>query len=149
MQRLGQTDHQEIVTMYSVHLRRSMIMQPARNITLTSLVLLMLLASGRLDSHVRAQETRGAAGLRAAADRLDRTVLPIQEPASPPSPSSTRGEVKAPQGAPNVVVVLINDMGFGQPGTFGGGIAMPTLDRLAAGGRRYNTFHTTALCSPT
>ena len=56
--------------------------------------------------------------------------------------------MKAPQGAPNVVIVLIDDLGFGQPSTCGG-VAMPTLDRLAAGGLRYNQFHTTALCSPT
>lgn len=57
--------------------------------------------------------------------------------------------MKAPKGAPNVVIVLIDDMGFGQPSTFGGPIAMPTLDRLANEGLRYNNFHVTALCSPT
>ena len=48
-----------------------------------------------------------------------------------------------------MLVVLIDDMGFGQPSTFGGPIHMPTADRLAKGGLRYNHFHTTALCSPT
>jgi arylsulfatase A-like enzyme len=58
--------------------------------------------------------------------------------------------VKAPKGAPNVVIVLIDDMGFGVPGsTFGGPVPMPTLDNLAQNGLRYNNFHTTALCSPT
>jgi arylsulfatase len=60
-----------------------------------------------------------------------------------------RFEVKAPAGAPNVVIVLIDDMGFGVPGSFGGPVAMPTLDGLAQNGLRYNNFHTTALCSPT
>ena len=60
-----------------------------------------------------------------------------------------RFEVKAPAGAPNVVIVLIDDMGFGATSTFGGPIPMPTLDRLAQSGLRYNNFHTTALCSPT
>ena len=58
-------------------------------------------------------------------------------------------EVKAPEGAPNVVIVLIDDMGFGVPSTFGGPVPMPTLDRLGRAGLRYNNFHTTALCSPT
>ncbi|HUL13109.1 MAG TPA: sulfatase-like hydrolase/transferase, partial [Methylococcaceae bacterium] len=93
----------------------------------------------------------------AATQKLDRTVLPIPEPKYPPireldarkAKAPPRFEVKAPEGAPNVVIVLIDDMGFGTPGTFGGPVAMPTLDRLAQEGLRYNNFHTTALCSPT
>ena len=57
--------------------------------------------------------------------------------------------VKAPAGAPNVVLILLDDSGFGQYSTFGGGIPAPTLDKLAAEGLKYNRFHTTALCSPT
>ena len=60
-----------------------------------------------------------------------------------------RFEVKPPPGAPNVIIFLIDDIGFGHPGTFGGEIPMPTLDKLASEGLRYNRFHTTALCSPT
>ncbi|MHC4249658.1 MAG: arylsulfatase, partial [Planctomycetota bacterium] len=60
-----------------------------------------------------------------------------------------RFEVKAPEGAPNVVIVLIDDIGFGASTGFGGAINTPTLDRLAKDGLRYNQFHTTALCSPT
>jgi len=52
-------------------------------------------------------------------------------------------------GAPNVVVVLLDDVGFGAAGTFGGPVPTPTLDRLAGLGLRYNAFHTTAICSPT
>jgi len=55
----------------------------------------------------------------------------------------------APPGAPNVLIVLIDDAGFGNPSTFGGPVHTPTLDRLAAQGLRYNRFHVTALCSPT
>ncbi|MFO0916422.1 MAG: arylsulfatase [Pirellulales bacterium] len=51
--------------------------------------------------------------------------------------------------APNILVVLIDDCGFGQMGTFGGGIPTPAMDRVAKNGLRYNRFHTTALCSPT
>ena len=54
-----------------------------------------------------------------------------------------------PDGAPNVVVVLLDDVGFGASSTFGGPVPTPALDRVAAAGLRYNQFHTTALCSPT
>src|SRR5262249_22903460 len=57
--------------------------------------------------------------------------------------------VKAPKGAPNILLVLLDDVGFGAPSTFGGPCATPILDKLAADGLRYNQFHTTALCSPT
>ncbi|MCI0333182.1 MAG: arylsulfatase [Planctomycetes bacterium] len=97
------------------------------------------------------------AGASLAADNLDRSVLPIHEPQ--PTTITTldardakappRFEVKAPEGAPNVVIVLIDDIGFGHSSAFGGPIRMPTLDRLANGGLKYNRFHTTALCSPT
>ncbi len=88
---------------------------------------------------------------------IDRTILPIKEPTYPESTvldardakAPPRFEVKAPAKAPNVVIVLIDDIGFGASSAFGGPINMPTLDRLAAGGLRYNRFHTTALCSPT
>jgi len=91
------------------------------------------------------------------AQSLDRSVLPIPDPSYPPitqldarnAVPPPRFEVKAPSGAPNVLIVLLDDMGFGQPSTFGGPINMPTLDRLAKGGLRYNEFHVTALCSPT
>jgi arylsulfatase A-like enzyme len=87
----------------------------------------------------------------------DRTVLPIPEPQYPHSTvldarkatPPPRFEVKAPADAPNVLIVLIDDMGFGQSGAFGGPINMPTVDRLANNGLRYNQFHTTALCAPT
>ncbi len=57
--------------------------------------------------------------------------------------------VKAPAGAPNVVWILIDDVGFGTAGTFGGPIQTPTFDTLAANGLRYTNFHTTAICAPT
>lgn len=59
------------------------------------------------------------------------------------------GDVRAPAGAPNIVVVLLDDAGFGAAGTFGGPVPTATFDRLANQGLRYNAFHTTALCSPT
>jgi len=86
----------------------------------------------------------------------DRTILPIPEPTTPHSTvfnarnatPPPRFEVKAPTNAPNVLIVLIDDMGFGQSSAFGGPIHMPTVERLANNGLRYNEFHTTALCSP-
>jgi arylsulfatase len=57
--------------------------------------------------------------------------------------------VQAPKGAPSIVLVLLDDCGFGQFSTFGGGVPSPTMDKLATEGLRYNRFHTTALCSPT
>lgn len=89
--------------------------------------------------------------------KLDRTVLPIQEPLLDPcttldvrnAKAPPPFQVKAPAQAPNVLIVLIDDMGFGQSSVFGGPIHMPTCEKLAHGGLKYNKFHTTALCSPT
>ena len=87
----------------------------------------------------------------------DRTFLP-----RPPQPfagvakrtlegsvASFAPPVNAPPSAPNILLVLIDDAGFGNPSTFGGPVATPTFDKLAAEGLRYNRFHVTALCSPT
>ena len=57
--------------------------------------------------------------------------------------------LRPPAGAPNVLVILLDDAGFGSSSTFGGPVNTPTFDRLAEGGLRYTRFHTTALCSPT
>lgn len=92
-----------------------------------------------------------------AAGALDRTVLPIPEPRRQTyteldarnAKAPARWDVKAPAGAPNVVVVLIDDMGFGASSAFGGPINMPTLEKVAKTGIKYNRFHTTSLCSPT
>ncbi|TYA52464.1 arylsulfatase [Formosa maritima] len=93
----------------------------------------------------------------ASTGEYDRTVLPIVRPKRPfyteldvrDVKAPPRFEVKAPKGAPNVVIVLIDDMGFGVTNAFGGPIEMPTMDKLADNGLRYNRFHTTALCAPT
>lgn len=88
---------------------------------------------------------------------IDRTKLPVAEPARPtyteldarnvtPPP---RFQVKAPAGAPNIIIILIDDLGFGAASPFGGPIATPTMESLAQEGLRYTDFHTTALCSPT
>jgi arylsulfatase A-like enzyme len=64
-------------------------------------------------------------------------------------PFAPREQLHAPEGAPNVLLILIDDMGFGAPSAFGGPCAMPAADALAEGGLRYSRFHTTAVCSPT
>jgi arylsulfatase A-like enzyme len=90
-------------------------------------------------------------------DGFDRSILPISEPVRPTykeldarnATALPRFEVKAPKGAPNVVLVLIDDMGFGVPETFGGPVTTPTMNMLAQNGLKYNRFHTTSLSSPT
>ena len=57
--------------------------------------------------------------------------------------------VRAKEGAPNVLVFLLDDVGFAQLGCYGSDIATPNINRLANGGLRYRDFHTTAICSPT
>ena len=57
--------------------------------------------------------------------------------------------LRPPAGAPNVLVILLDDVGFGASSAFGGPCQTPTVERLAAGGLKYNRFHTTALCAPT
>ena len=90
-------------------------------------------------------------------DGMDRSLLPIREPVRPKykeldvrnAAAPPRFEVKAPKGAPNVVIVLIDDMGFGVSEAFGGPISMPAMEKLGNNGLKYNTFHTTALSAPT
>jgi arylsulfatase A-like enzyme len=86
-----------------------------------------------------------------------RSRLPIPDPSfkgkigktfADSTPDFPQG-VTAPQGAPNVVLILLDDVGFGQPGTFGGPVPTPKIDQLAAQGLRFNRFHTTGICSPT
>jgi len=87
---------------------------------------------------------------------VDRTVLPLAEPNYPAiteldvrkATAPPLFQVKAPQGAPNVIVVLLDNLGFGATKPFGGLINMPTLERLAKNGLIYSNFHTAPLCSP-
>jgi arylsulfatase len=122
-------------------------MNETRAIHLITLLLAALLLAGCGE---KTQTPAASAG-------LDRTVLPIPEPKHDTiteldarnAKAPPRFEVTAPKGAPNVVIVLIDDIGFGHTSAFGGPISMPTLDRLSKNGLNYNRFHTTALCSPT
>ena len=92
-------------------------------------------------------------------ESIDRTVLPMPDPEFKGKITRTLKDskddwamlapVRAPLGAPNVLVVLIDDAGFGNPETFGGPVETPNLTRVADAGLRYNRFHVTAVCSPT
>jgi len=91
------------------------------------------------------------------AGAADRTVLPLSpEPFAgsigatyADSTPATQKPVQAPAGAPNVLLILTDDVGFAAASSFGGPVPTPALDRLAQTGLRYNRFHTTAMCSPT
>ena len=88
----------------------------------------------------------------------DRTVLPIPDPNFGGTVGRTLDTSvadwtiamtpSAPEGAPNVLLVLIDDAGFGNPSTFGGPVSTPNMSRVADEGLTYNRFHVTALCSP-
>jgi len=92
-------------------------------------------------------------------DRRERTVLPIPDraqatelPVDAKDPEATFPPiepVRPPEGAPNVLVILLDDVGFSASSAFGGPCSTPTAERLAANGLRYSRFHTTALCAPT
>jgi arylsulfatase A-like enzyme len=92
-------------------------------------------------------------------DRHARATLPIPDRAAPrlttydaKDPDTSFPAIEPllpPEGAPNVLVVLLDDVGFGASSAFGGPCQTPTAERLASGGLRYNRFHTTALCAPT
>lgn len=93
----------------------------------------------------------------ARADEFNRTVLPIPDPPfqgkiglrTADSKKDFPREVKAPTDAPNILLIMTDDVGFGASSTFGGPIPTPTMDRIADEGIQFTQFHTTALCSPT
>ncbi len=68
---------------------------------------------------------------------------------TPSSELSVEQPLVAPAGSPNVLLIVLDDLGWAQLGCFGSDIETPNIDRLAAGGLRFNRFHVTALCSPT
>ena len=113
---------------------------------------LMLFVPGLAHSQsTSGQAVPQTAGTPAAAIVLPKPAAPFAgkigttwEESTPDYPKT----LAAPAGAPNVLLILTDDTGFGHAATFGGAAATPTLDRLAANGLRYNRFHTTALCSP-
>jgi arylsulfatase len=104
-----------------------------------------------------AQQTTGTPGSPSATTTIDGKQLPppdpkfggvIREKASQSTPWWPP-RVVPPKGAPNVLLIMTDDQGFGAPSTFGGVIPTPTMDRIARNGLRYTNFHSTSLCSPT
>jgi hypothetical protein len=104
-----------------------------------------------------AQQTTGVPGSPDATATIDGRYIP-----SPPQPFRGQIELNAaqskaawpmrvvpPKGAPNILLIMTDDCGFGAPSTFGGVIPTPALDRIAKSGLRYTNFHSTSLCSPT
>jgi hypothetical protein len=94
-----------------------------------------------------------------AQDDIQRTVLPIPDQPrtglvtydakDPETKYPTITPLRPPAGAPNVLLILIDDAGFGSSSAFGGPCHTPTAELLASEGLKFNRFHTTALCSPT
>jgi arylsulfatase len=116
-----------------------------------------LLVGTALTAPASAQEITGTPGAPGATTTIDGRYLP-------PQPQQFRGDIQtnamqstpywpelvvAPKGAPNILLIMTDDVGFSAPSTFGGVIPTPALDRVANMGLRYTRFHTTALCSPT
>ncbi|GFO81158.1 MAG: hypothetical protein A49_07850 [Methyloceanibacter sp.] len=104
-----------------------------------------------------AQVVTGTPGSPTATTTLDGRYLP-----NPPAPFGGRINLNAdqstpywpprvvpPKGAPNILLIMTDDVGFAAPSTFGGVIPTPALDRIANAGLRYTNFHSTSLCSPT
>jgi arylsulfatase A-like enzyme len=121
-------------------------------LTSSSVLLCVLLAPGAL-----AQQINGTPGSPGATTTIDGKQLPPEPPkfggvinesaknSTPYWPPS----VVPPKGAPNVLLIMTDDQGYGVSGTFGGVIPTPNMDRIAKAGLRYTQFHSTALCSPT
>ena len=118
---------------------------------------LSLLVGTALTSVANAQEGTGVPGSPSATTTIDGRYLP---PAAQPFQGEINlnaaqskpywpARVVPPKGAPNILLIMTDDVGFGAPSTFGGVIPTPTLDSIAANGLRYTNFNSTALCSPT
>ena len=129
-------------------------MRPIR--LLTTLWIASLVLTGVATSSVRAQQITGTPGLPSATTTVDGNYLPSppakfggvinldardSKPYWPPN-------IVPPKGAPNVLLIMTDDQGYGVHGTFGGVIPTPNMDRIARMGLRYTQFHSTALCSP-
>ncbi len=108
-------------------------------------------------SSAPAQQTTGVLGSPGATTTVDAKQLPpppgkfdgVMKESVQDSKPYWQPQVVPPKGAPNILLILTDDQGFGVPSTFGGVIPTPALDRIANAGLRYTQFHTTSLCSPT
>src|SRR5271157_548456 len=120
-------------------------------------VLVVALAVIPVTLPVIAQQTTGVPGSPGATTTIDGKQLPPPDPKFGGVIKEKASESKAwwaprivpPKGAPNVLLIMTDDVGYGAPGTFGGVVPTPALDRIAENGLRYTNFHSTSLCSPT
>jgi arylsulfatase A-like enzyme len=125
----------------------------ARDILIASLILILIITL----QPCMAQQTTGVPGSPSATTTIDGKQLPAPDPKfggvikenAAQSTPWWPPRVVPPKGAPNVLLIMTDDVGFGAPSTFGGVIPTPALDRIANTGLRYTQFHSTALCSPT
>jgi arylsulfatase A-like enzyme len=123
----------------------------------TSLLAAAAVSGGAVATSSPTASAQAPAAAPAAAGALDRTVLPLAEPTYPAitelDAANTKAppifEVKAPPGAPNVIVILLDNFGYAGSTTLGGVINLPTLDRLAKNGLTYTNFHVNPICSAT
>ncbi len=117
-------------------------------------------SEGAFSNCVRARDRPTKGSLRMSnQDRIQRSILPIPDEhheglttydaKDPDTKFAPIEPLRPPRGAPNVLVILIDDCGFGASSVFGGPISTPAAERLAKNGLKFNRFHTTALCSPT
>src|SRR5882672_8022143 len=127
------------------------------NTTRTKTAVIAALAAALVASPAFAQKITGTPGTPSATTTIDGKALP-------PQPAKSGGVIKEdakdskpywpptvvpPKSAPNVLLIMTDDQGYGVSGTFGGVIPTPAMDRVANAGLRYTQFHSTALCSPT
>src|ERR1700759_130542 len=132
-------------------------MRVRRDALQTSSLVILFLGFAALSGPTRAQMVTGVLGTPAATTTIDGKQIQ-------PPPAAFGGEIREkaleskpwwaprvvpPKGAPNVLLIMTDDCGFGAPGTFGGVVPTPALDRIAKNGLRYTQFHSTALSSPT
>jgi arylsulfatase A-like enzyme len=127
-----------------------------REIRVVAAVVRFLLAAA-LAAPVAAQQVTGVLGEPSATTTIDGKQIPPPPPkfggvikeSAADSKSWWPPRIVPPKGAPNVLLIMTDDQGYGVSGTFGGVISTPALDRIAKAGLRYTQFHSTALCSPT
>src|SRR3989304_1931050 len=130
-------------------------MNKIAQISATAVALIFVALLSALPS--MAQQTTGVTGSPRAPTPIDGEQLPPPHPKFGGGIKENAAQSKAwwaprvvpPKGAPNVLLIMTDDVGFGAPSTFGGVIPTPALDRIGNAGLRYTCFHSTALCSPT
>ncbi len=123
----------------------------------TALVLLSTISIPLFATTALAQQVTGTPGSPSATTTIDGRYLPNPQPpfggdinlSATDSKPYWPPQIVPPKGAPNILLIMTDDQGYGVSGTFGGVIPTPAMDRIANAGLRYTQFHSTALCSPT